>query len=230
MSMDASDLPQPGEPLSRTPRHVGLIPDGNRRWAAARGLRRGAGYEAGIGPGLRLLQVCRQLGIEEVSIYGFTKENTRRPAGQVEAFRTACVSFAKGALEQGAALLVVGDAASKIFPEELRPWTDARSPGDVRVNLLANYGWHWDLHSARARQARTPVRPATMFGALASRDVSRIDLVIRWGGRRRLSGFLPLQSAYADFYIIDSLWPDMRIDEFRGALAWYQEQDVTLGG
>jgi len=69
-----------------------------------------------------------------------------------------------------------------------------------------------------------------MFGALASRDVSRIDLVIRWGGRRRLSGFLPLQSAYADFYIIDSLWPDMRIDEFRGALAWYQEQDVTLGG
>ncbi len=66
--------------------------------------------------------------------------------------------------------------------------------------------------------------------ALASAAVSRIDLVVRWGGRRRLSGFLPVQCAYADFYVIDTLWPDSHPEEFIDALTWYQAQDVTLGG
>jgi undecaprenyl diphosphate synthase len=63
-----------------------------------------------------------------------------------------------------------------------------------------------------------------------SSDISRLDLIIRWGGRRRLSGFLPVQSVYADFYIIDSHWPDFRADHFYEALDWYNEQDITLGG
>jgi undecaprenyl diphosphate synthase len=57
---------------------------------------------------------------------------------------------------------------------------------------------------------------------LAAGQVSRVDLVVRWGGRRRLSGFLPMQCAYADFYVIDTLWPDMRLEEFLDALRWYQ--------
>jgi undecaprenyl diphosphate synthase len=65
---------------------------------------------------------------------------------------------------------------------------------------------------------------------LASADVSRIDLVVRWGGRRRLSGFLPVQSVYADFYVVDDLWPDYKPEHFYAALEWYQTQDVTLGG
>lgn len=81
-----------------------------------------------------------------------------------------------------------------------------------------NYGWQWDL----AELGRT--------GKLASAGAPRIDLVIRWGGRRRLSGFLPVQCAYADIYVVDTLWPDMRIDELLSALRWYEQQDVTLGG
>ncbi|MFW6079983.1 MAG: polyprenyl diphosphate synthase [Gemmatimonadota bacterium] len=217
--------------FSRLPRHVGIIPDGNRRWAENRGRPRRDGYAAGVGPGLRLLGLCRELGIEEASVYGFTKENVRRPADQVDAFRGAAVEFVEHAADRGAAILVVGDASSPVFPDALRPYTEHRTPGDIRVNLLVNYGWQWDLYSAmETARADDTLTYSKLPDALASRQVSRVDLVVRWGGRRRLSGFLPVQCAYADFYVIDTLWPDMDLDEFHDALRWYQDQDVTLGG
>ena len=215
----------------RLPRHVGLIPDGNRRWADARGLPRSRGYAEGIEPGLRLLDICRQVGIDEVSVYGFTKENVRRPAEQVEAFRQACSEFAHRVVRAGAAFRAVGDTRSAVFPADLVSYSAARSDGDIRVNLLVNYGWQWDLLASRSRAGddyqagRSEVR-----SLLASGDIPRVDLVIRWGGRRRLSGFLPVQCAYADFHVMDTLWPDSSPEEFIDALAWYQEQDVTLGG
>ena len=217
--------------FSRIPRHVSFIPDGNRRWAVAQGLERGAGYAHGIGPGIRLLELCSTLGIEEVSVYGFTKENVRRPSVQVNEFRKACTDFGLQAVAAGAALRVVGDADSAVFPSPLRNFLHTRSDGDLRVNLLVNYSWQWDLFSV-VDHATANGRPAysEITGALGSRDVSRVDLLVRWGGRRRLSGFLPVQCAYADFYVIDTLWPDSRPEEFLDALAWYQEQDVTLGG
>lgn len=202
--------------LKRPPRHIGIIPDGNRRWAAARGAPKRDGYAAGILPGLRLLRLCRELGIAEVSVYGFTKENVHRPADQVDAFRAACVDFCRHALPDGAALHVIGDADSPVFPEELLPYVDQRTEGEILVNLRVNYGWQWDL--------------AALPQPLRSSKASRIDLVVRWGGRRRLSGFLPIQCAYADIFIIDTLWPDMCEEEFLAALYWYDAQDVTLGG
>ena len=153
----------------------------------------------------------------------------RRPADQVAAFREACVGFALGAVEAGAGLLVVGDADSPLFPDPLRPFAGARCPGTPRFNLLVNYGWQWDVRAgfARAKSRRGPKDP---LDALASSSVSRVDLVVRWGGRRRLSGFLPIQCAYADFSVVETLWPDMRPEELLGALEWYGRQDVTLGG
>jgi undecaprenyl diphosphate synthase len=65
---------------------------------------------------------------------------------------------------------------------------------------------------------------------MASADVSRVDLIIRWGGRRRLSGFLPIQSVYADMYVIDDYWPDFSPRHVREAIDWYSAQDITLGG
>lgn len=218
--------------LTRIPRHVGFIPDGNRRWADARGLERGDGYAPGVEPGLRLLRHCRELGIEEVSIYGFTKENVRRPQPQVAAFREACTEFALRAVDEaGAALLVVGDHATPSFPDRLREFAEKRSEGVMRVNLLVNYGWQWDLSRAVERLGPNgSFRYSDLLGALASGAVPRVDLVVRWGGRSRLSGFLPVQCAYADFYSIETLWPDARLEEFDDALRWYEVQDVTLGG
>ena len=128
-----------GSPLSmfsRLPRHIGIIPDGNRRWAEVRGMPRRVGYAAGIPPALRLLEICREFGIEEASVYGFTKENVRRPSDQVQAFRDACVIFAQSAMEAGAALHVIGDSNSQAFPDALKPYTEHRSAGDIHVNLL----------------------------------------------------------------------------------------------
>ena len=213
---------------TRIPRHVGLIPDGNRRWARARGLPAHEGYRAGIEPGLELVELCRTLGIEEISVYGFTKENVRRPSAQVEAFRRAVEDFGCRIAQRGAAVLAVGDHESRSFPERLRQFT-TRSAGDIRVNLLVNYGWRWDLQRALAPESRLSPKGDPMR-RLGSREVSRIDLVVRWGGRFRLSGFLPMQCAYADVHSIDTLWPDVQPEEFLDALRWFSSQDVTLGG
>ena len=200
----------------KVPRHIGFIPDGNRRWAAERGLPKEEGYHHGIAPGLALCDQCRGAGSDEVSIYSFTKDNTKRPSAQTEAFRRATVDFAVGLAEQDVAVLVVGDPDSRLFPVGLTDLRERRGTG-MKVNLLVNYGWDWDLAGLRT-------------GTLRSNEVSRMDLIVRWGGGRRLSGFLPVQSVYADFYVRDELWPDFAPDHLDAALAWFGEQDQPLGG
>lgn len=198
------------------PRHVGFIPDGNRRWAMDHNLPKEAGYAHGINPGLLLFEKCREYGIEEASIYGFTQDNTKRPSIQKQAFRDASVAFGLEVARRGAALLVVGDDSSTQFPDALKKFRQRQGIG-MKVNLLANYGWEWDLDGLKT-------------GGLRSEEVSRLDLIVRWGGGRRLSGFLPVQSVYADFYVRDEYWPDFDPQHFDQALAWFKNQDRTLGG
>jgi undecaprenyl diphosphate synthase len=198
------------------PRHIGFIPDGNRRWALPKGLKKHEGYGFGIAPGLALVDICRQRGIEEISIYGFTQDNTRRPAPQKECFRQACVEFALALAQTDAALLVVGDHHSRAFPPELKPYT-ARQGSGIKVNLLVNYGWEWDLNGLKT-------------GELRSADIHRLDLIVRWGGGRRFSGFLPAQSVYADIFVVDAYWPDFEPSHIDEALLWFAQQDRTLGG
>lgn len=198
------------------PKHVGFIPDGNRRWAVGQGRPKQSGYEAGIEPGLSLYELCKNKGIPEVSVYGFTQDNTKRPAAQIEAFRSACAAFALEIARRGAALLVVGDEKSRQFPDQLKAFRTRQGSG-IKVNFLVNYGWEWDLAGLKD-------------GEIRSQDVSRLDLIVRWGGGRRLSGFLPVQSVYADFYVVDQHWPDFRPDHLDEALTWFKAQDQTLGG
>jgi undecaprenyl diphosphate synthase len=198
------------------PRHVGFIPDGNRRWAKARGLAPEEGYAHGIAPGLALFELCKAREIDEVSVYCFTQDNTRRPSAQTAKYRAAVVAFAGQIEQRGAALLVVGDDRSPVFPPELARFR-SRCGAGLKVNLLVNYGWSWDLEGLRN-------------GGLRSADVSRIDLIVRWGGGRRLSGFLPVQSVYADIFVVDTYWPDVEPEHLDEALHWFSQQDRTLGG
>lgn len=215
--------------FKRLPEHIGVIPDGNRRWAAGRGLPKEAGYASGVAPGFEFYEQSLSLGIKELTLYGFTQDNTKRASVQTAAFRKACVEIAMGLTQRDAALLVVGNTDSPLFPEELIPFARQRQvfgKGSIRVNLLANYGWQWDLsHGVSGATNRSE-----STGALASNDISRMDLIIRWGGRHRLSGFLPVQSVYSDFYFLDDLWPDYHAGHLLEALRWYEGQDVTLGG
>jgi len=216
--------------FKRVPKHIGVIPDGNRRWALAHGLPKLAGYAHGIEPGMRLYELCVALGIKELTLYGFTQDNTKRPADQKEAFQKACLDAVKMLAQRDATLLVVGDAESPLFPRELVRYRKRTifGKGRIRINFLVNYGWRWDINCALRNSSKSS-RPELENG-LATADVSRLDLIIRWGGRKRLSGFLPLQAAYADLYFVDALWPDFRPEHLFEALRWYQEQDVTLGG
>lgn len=199
----------------RIPKHIGVIPDGNRRWAQNQGMEKKDGYRYGIEPGFQLYELCKDLDVEELTLYGFTVDNTKRPAAQKTAFQQACVEAVKALAQRDAQLLVVGNTQSPCFPQELLPYTERTSfgKGGIKVNFLVNYGWDWDLK-----------------GGLRSQNISRIDMVMRWGGRNRLSGFLPVQSVYSDIYILDELWPDFTPEQFFKGIEWYQSQDVTLGG
>ncbi|HHX60043.1 MAG TPA: undecaprenyl diphosphate synthase family protein [Epulopiscium sp.] len=212
----------------RIPNHIGIIPDGNRRWAQDKGLDKENGYGEGIDPGLALFKLCQLVGINEITYYGFTADNTKRPTQQREAFTDACIQAVELLSKEEASLLVVGNTKSPMFPKELLPYTKRKNfdGGGIKVNFLVNYSWKWDLD--RLKQSTS--KSNNINNQIETCDVSRVDLVIRWGGRRRLSGFLPVQSIYADFYVLDDYWPDFKSDHFYEALDWYDKQDVTLGG
>jgi len=219
------------EVMFRIPRHIGIIPDGNRRWAKENGLQKEEGYAFGLEPGLKLLQMAKKSGIQELTYYGFTVDNCKRPCEQVKAFSHACIEAVKIAEQENVKIYVLGNTKSSCFPKKLLPYTKREVSGccdihaenpkvsvsqiadKMRVNFLINYGWKWDMKNN-----------------WASRDIPRVDMVIRWGGMCRLSGFLPIQTVYSDFYIIDDLWPDFKEEQFENALDWYQKQDITLGG
>jgi len=103
-----------------------------------------------------------------------------------------------------------------MFPEELLPYTTRKKfgKGGIKVNFLVNYSWKWDLDEIKKSTSKSN----NINNQIQSNDISRVDLIIRWGGRRRLSGFLPVQSIYADFYVIDDYWPDFKAEHFYEAL------------
>ena len=212
----------------RLPKHIAIIPDGNRRWAVKNQLQKQEGYERGLDPGLRVLRKAKEYKIPEITYYGFTTDNCKRPKVQQEAFRKACVDAVKMIEYEGnVSLLVVGDMSSNNFPQELCEYRQRKEIGtpEIKVNFLVNYGWEWDL-------GKTVSDDEGKFAKrdVYSADISRIDLIIRWGNMRRLSGMLPIQSVYADFYVVEELWPDYQDQDFEEALRWYDKQDVTLGG
>lgn len=109
--------------IKNTPKHIGIIPDGNRRWAKEHGMNKQDGYEYGLHPGLQLLRQAKSLGIQEITYYGFTVDNCKRPAVQFAAFQKACVDAVELLKQEGADLLVMGNTDSKCFPEALLPYT-----------------------------------------------------------------------------------------------------------
>ena len=247
------------------PNHIGIIPDGNRRWAQQNGLPKKQGYQHGLQPGLELFRLCRQLGIKELTYYGFTMDNTKRPSEQTAAFRQACVQAVEMLAREDASLLVVGKQDSPLFPPKLLTYTQRTNfgSGNIKVNFLVNYGWQWDIKNilsnkkenkkkksqkiSRKLQKNSHVTTKTITKNkiqnktnnpnnkkiteyLHSSDISRIDLIIRWGNHRRLSGFLPLQSVYADIFVVSELWPNFKEKHLQKALKWYDKQDPTYGG
>ncbi len=111
----------------RIPKHIGIIPDGNRRWAESKSLEKHKGYDYGLRPGIKLFKLCKKNGIKEITYYGFTMDNTKRPKKQRKAFTKSCIKAVKILSKKDADLLVIGNKNTASFPDELKPYCKRRT-------------------------------------------------------------------------------------------------------
>ncbi|MCL1935781.1 MAG: undecaprenyl diphosphate synthase family protein [Defluviitaleaceae bacterium] len=212
------------EKYNKIPKHIGIIPDGNRRWAQKNNFEKNEGYKYGVNPGVVLCDLMIKYGVKEVTFYGFTKDNNKRPKYQRDSFTQACIDSVNQVANKNANILVVGNSNSHLFPKELLPYVNKRmyfGDGNININFLINYDWKADIEAGISKKD---------IREIMSKEISKMDMIIRWGGRTRLSGFLPIQSVYADMYVVDSYWPDFKESDFLDALSWYQDCDPTIGG
>ena len=232
--------------FDRLPRHIAIIMDGNGRWAKRRGLPRTAGHAAGAETFRTIATYCKDIGLEYLTVYAFSTENWKRPAEEVSAIMGLLRKYlleAIGRMEKDRVKMrFFGDLSP--LNEELRTLcreTEAISDRyeGCQVNICLNYGGRDELlRAARAfagdcaagRVDPNHLSEAEFSQYLFSAGVPDPDLVIRPSGELRISNFLLWQSAYAEFYFTDVLWPDFSKDELHKALAAYQGRSRRFGG
>ena len=242
----AKEKNRPRVDFAHLPRHVAIIMDGNGRWAKRRGLPRTAGHAAGAETFRTIATYCRDIGLEYLTVYAFSTENWKRPAEEVSAIMGLLKQYlleAIGKMEKDRVKMkFLGDLAP--LTEELRAL--CRRTEEIsthyegcQVNICLNYGGRDELVravralaaecAAGTRQAAS-ITEADVAEHLYSAGIPDPDLVIRPSGELRLSNFLPWQSAYAEFYFTDTLWPDFTREELDRALADYQSRSRRFGG
>lgn len=238
--------PAPQVDFARLPRHVAIIMDGNGRWAKRRGLPRTAGHAAGAENFRTIATYCKDIGLEYLTVYAFSTENWKRPAEEVSAIMGLLKKYLLEAISRmerdRVKMKFFGDLAP--LPQELRELC-ARTEeisghyDGVQVNVCLNYGGRDEILRAAKAFAADCAAGETAPGFLSEEAFGRYlfsagvpdpDLVIRPSGEVRISNFLLWQSAYAEFYFTDVLWPDFSKDELHRALAAYQSRSRRFGG
>jgi undecaprenyl diphosphate synthase len=241
----ANDLRSPPVALSRVPRHVAIIMDGNGRWAVARGWPRVTGHSRGVDAVRATLGACGERGIEYLTLFAFSSENWRRPPEEVSTlmrlFMVALQREVDKLVELGVRMRVVGETFA--FDADLRrliAQSEQRTAHNSRLQLTvcANYGGRWDIAQAAERAAREQLASGArdiridedaIAQRLALSFAPEPDLLIRTGGERRISNFLLWQLAYAELYFSDVLWPDFNAAELESALRWYAGRQRRFG-
>ncbi len=227
------------------PRHVGIIMDGNGRWAKARNLPRELGHQAGSKVVGNIVRHCKKLGIPAITVYAFSTENWKRPQKEVNALLELLRRFLSNMEEyqrENARLRVLGDPSP--LPPDLREAIVKAQEGSkdntaITVNIALNYGGRAEiLHSVKAL-ARDCAAGALDPEAITEEDISRRlytagqpdpDLIIRPSGEQRLSNFLLWQSAYSELVFLNVLWPDFTPEHLNYALHQYALRDRRYGG
>lgn len=226
------------------PRHIAFIMDGNGRWADRRGLPRTAGHKEGGKTFRAIGNACLDRGIEVITFFAFSTENWKRPRTEINALlRLLNLYLEDWFSEKRAAntrLHFLGDLAP--FDGAMRELMDRaqKTGSDIchHLNIALNYGGRADI--TRATQALlnermrrgddSPVTEQELSSYLATAGMPDVDLLVRTGGESRISNFLLWQSAYAELYFSDTLWPDFNEDELDRAINWYQTRDRRFGG
>ncbi len=243
MTLDLSRL----DP-DRIPRHVGLILDGNGRWANARGLPRTAGHAAGEAALFDTVEGALEIGIEWLTAFTFSTENWSRSAEEVEFlmwFNEDLLTRRRDDLDaQGVRMLFAGDMDDPRIPDRNRKHmaeaADLTAP-NTRLNLVFafNYGSRREIVDAARRLASEVTAGEISVGDIDEMAIARslyipdmpdADLIIRSSGEHRLSNFLLWQSAYAEFYFPGILWPDFDRHGLLDAVVDYQGRERRFGG
>lgn len=225
------------------PSHVGFIMDGNRRWARRRLLPSHAGHAAGAKAVRRVVEACADAGVRYVTLFAFSTENWHRPAQEVlwlmRLFERYLRSEAEAMNRAGVRLRVLGEREGfSPLIQGLIEQAERLTAANDRIDLMvaANYGGRWDVLQAVKRwQKEHPhetveaLTESVLEGYLATGDAPPVDLLVRTGGEYRTSNFLLWQSAYAELYFTDCLWPDFGPKEVQRALAWYGTRERRFG-
>ncbi len=230
--------PKAAKSPAAMPRHVAIVMDGNGRWAKKRFLPRLAGHRQGYESLRRMVDLCLQRGIEVLTVFAFSSENWKRPVEEVSGLMDLLV---KGLMrevpklgERGVRMEFPGErqGLSELVRSSLEQAHAQTARNDKLVlNICFNYGGRWDIVQAAQQLALRgeAITEDSLSGALSLAHVPDPDLVIRTGGEQRISNFLLWQSAYAEFYFSDKLWPDFDAAEFDRALACYAGRERRFG-
>ncbi|MCB4859264.1 MULTISPECIES: isoprenyl transferase [unclassified Sphingobium] len=238
--------PKDVPPGTATPRHVAIIMDGNGRWAKKRFLPRIAGHRAGVEAVRRVARAARELGLECLTLYAFSSENWKRPAGEVADLMGLLRHFIQSDLDEfhanGVRLRIIGNY--RALDPALVALIDnavARTAGNSGpiIAIALNYGAQDELvrmaqtlarRVAAGEIAAEEIGLADVDAALYTADLPPLDLMIRTSGEQRLSNFMLWQAAYAELYFTDMLWPDFDGRALAAALDAFRLRDRRFGG
>lgn len=233
-------------PIAAVPRHVAVIMDGNGRWAKQRGMPRVFGHRAGVNALKRTVESAPDVGIEWMTVFGFSTENWTRPAAEVAELMSLLKNYVRSDLtrmeREGVRLHVIGrregldaEVLSVIEHAEAR----TRANDRFHLQVAFNYGGQADIaEAARKYAAAVAAGQDTVDGFdegrfaryLSTAHGPAADLIIRTSGERRISNFLLWEAAYAELVFQEVLWPDYGPDHLRAAVLEYQSRDRRYGG
>jgi undecaprenyl diphosphate synthase len=221
------------------PVHVGIIMDGNGRWAQARGLPRTEGHRRGLEVAKRIVTASEELGVKVLSLYAFSTENWRRTSeevgflmGLIKRHLMAELDFYR---EKQVRVVHSGDAEGlppDIAAEIAQVATDTAGFSRLTVNLAINYGGRDETVRAFRKLALSggDISEATLASCLDHPELPDPDLIIRTGGEMRLSNFLMWEAAYAELHFSPRLWPDFGPEDLALAIDDYKRRDRRFGG
>jgi undecaprenyl diphosphate synthase len=228
--------------LEHVPRHVAVIMDGNGRWAKARGLPRLAGHRAGTENIRPILEACVEFGIEILTIWAFSTENWRRPETEVRGLLRILERMIRRELQelhkQGVKLRHLGrlDRLPNRLQKQVLDAIEMTKDNDrIVLNVGFDYGGRAEIVQAAQRIIRDGIPAEEVNEELFSKHMYTAgqpdpDLIIRTGGELRTSGFMLWQSAYAEYYITSTFWPDFGREELYKALIAFDQRDRRFGG
>ena len=228
-------------PLQPVPYHVGIIMDGNGRWAQRRGLPRLAGHRAGTENIRRTLTACVEFGVKMLTIYAFSTENWKRPEDEVKGLMTIFAQVIDRELgelhRQGVQLRHVGrleGISNSLKAKVYRAIDMTKNNERIILNVAFNYGGRAEIVDAvrsiiRAGIPADEVTEEVISRYLYTADCPDPDLIIRTSGEFRTSNFLLWQAAYAEYYVTPTHWPDFDKNELYQALLAYSQRDRRFG-